>query len=573
MPKPVTADLIIVNGKVITVDSGFSIAQAVAIRDGIIMAVGTNDDIRTLAGRRTKTLDLKGKAMLPGINDAHLHAGLYWGSRPPIVLDVGYPAVKSIRDVINDVGKKAQATGPGEWVRGTGLNLNVLKECKEVPARYPTRWDLDLVSPANPVCLNQIPFTIGEQVTWLNTRALELVGITRDTPAPPGCEIVKDRTTGEPTGLLKGPQLGELVTNIVPGLTRKQKKVALLTAMQELNSLGITSITEGALGPGGAGFQNGLWDSEYIDVYKELENEGKLTVRVGIMMLFTPYGSFNPEFFYGGLSQFEIDPSLHGRSLRIAGIKLFADGIPLSRTAWMYEDYVGGGNGHMVFPGQTDGDRYRELRNIVAHCHKHGFRVGVHVTGDRAIDACIDSFIKAEEETPKGLRHYIIHGDFVSADAAKRMARHDIGISVQPALTDIVMNILPYSVGPERAGRYGCLRTLLDAGVRVAGGSDAPVTYPDWKSAIASIVSRDYTSQGLPDRHVTVEEAIRIYTMGGAWQDGMENVKGSIEKGKLADFCILDEDILTAEPQRIKDIRVKMTIVGGKIVYDGGLEN
>jgi predicted amidohydrolase YtcJ len=573
VPKSISADLIIVNGNVITVDSDFSIAQAVAVKDGTIIAVGTNDDIRVLADRRTKTLDLKGKTMLPGINDAHIHAGLYWGSRPPIVLDVGYPAVKSIRDIINAVGKKTQGTSPGEWIRGTGLNLNVLKECNEIPARYPTRWDLDLVSPANPVCLNVIPFTIGEQVTWVNTKALELVGISSDTPVPPGCEIVKDRTTGEPTGLLKGSQLGERVTAAVPSLTRKQKKVALLTAMQELNSLGITSITEGALGPGGTGFQNGLWDSEYIEVYRELENEGKLTVRTGIMVLFTSYGTFNPGTLYDGLSHYEINHDLPDPWLRMAGIKLFADGIPLSKTAWMYDDYMNGGNGRMVFPGETSEERCNELMKIVAYCHKLGFRIGIHVTGDRAIDACIDSFIKAEKEEPKGLRHYIIHGDFVTTGGAERMAEYNIGISVQPALTGIVMNILPHFVGQERAARYGCLRTLLDAGVHVAGGSDAPVTYPDWKSAICSIVSRVYRPEGESHRHVTVADAIRMYTMGGAWQDNMENIKGSIEKGKLADFCILDEDILSIEPERIKDIRILMTIVGGKIVYYAGLRN
>jgi len=153
------------------------------------------------------------------------------------------------------------------------------------------------------------------------------------------------------------------------------------------------------------------------------------------------------------------------------------------------------------------------------------------------------------------------------------MAEYNIGISVQPALANLVMNFLPHSVGMERAVNYGCLRTMLDAGVHVAGGSDAPVTYPDWKLAIQSIVLRDYMPEGKSVRHVTVEEAIRMFTMGGAWQDRMEHIKGSIEESKLADFCVLDEDILTIEPHRIKDIRNLMTIIGGEIVYDAGLSN
>jgi predicted amidohydrolase YtcJ len=341
--------------------------------------------------------------------------------------------------------------------------------------------------------------------------------------------------------------------------------------MKELNSLGITSITEGALGPGGAGYQGGLWDEECIDIYKGLDNEGRLSLRVGIMMLFTPYGSYDPEALYKGLSQFGLSPGFNSKWLRIAGVKLFADGIPLSRNAWMYEEYVGGGNGKMLFTGETDEERCSELMKIVAYCHKLGFRIGIHVTGDRAIDACIDSFVRAEQEKPKGLRHYLIHGDFVSAEGAKRMAGYDIGASVQPALADIVMNFLPHSVGMERTARYGCLRTLLDAGVHVAGGSDAPVTYPDWKATIQSIVTRNYSPAGKPARQVTVEEAIRMFTVAGAWQDHAEDMKGSIEAGKLADFCVLDEDILTVEPHRIKDIRTLMTIAGGRVVYDAGL--
>lgn len=566
-----SADLIIINGKVITVDRNFSIAEAVAVKGGKIVAVGENDNVKALADRQTEILDLEGKSMLPGINDAHIHAALYWGSRPPVVLDVGYPAVKSIRDIVNAIGKKTKEIKPGKWIRGTGLNLDTLVECKRNPVRYPTRWDLDLVSPVNPVCLGVIPFTIGEHVTWLNTRALELVGITKDTPALPGCDIVKAPATGEPTGLLKGAPLGELVTRAIPGLTREQKRKALLTAMKELNSLGITSITEGALGPGGTGYQGGLWDAECIDVYNDLSNESRLTLRVGIMMLLTPYGSYSPEALYEGLPQLGESTSFGNDRLKMAGIKLFADGIPLNKSAWMYKEYVGGGNGRLVFPGETDKERCNELMNIVTYSHKLGVRVGIHVTGDRAIDACIDSFMKAEQEEPKGLRHYLIHGDFVSAEGAKRMVEHNIGVSVQPALGGIVTNFLPHSVGMERAAKYGCLRPMLDAGVHVAGGSDAPVTYPDWKASVQSIVSRNYNPEGEPARHVTVEEAIRMYTIEGAWQDRAEDIKGTIEEGKLADFCVLDEDILTVEPHRIKDIRTLMTIVDGKVVYDTGL--
>jgi predicted amidohydrolase YtcJ len=563
-------DLVIINGKIITVDKDFSIARAVAVRGDKIMATGDNDKIRAMAGRRTKVLDLEGKTMLPGINDAHIHASLYWGSRPPVVLDIGYPKAKSIRDIVSIVGKQAKKSQPGKWIRGTGLNLGNLKECINDPSRYPTRWDLDLVSPVNPVCLGVIPFSLGEHVIWLNSLALEMSGITKSFPATQGCEVVIDKISGEPTGVLKGAPLEEMVARVIPELTRKQKRKAILAAIKELNSLGITSITEGALGPGAGGYQYGLWDEECIDIYRELADAGNLSLRVGIMMLFTPYGSYNPETIYKHLSRFGTKSGIDNEWVKMAGVKLFADGIPLNRTAWMHQEYVGGGNGRLIISGETDEERCGELTKIIAFCHNLGFRVGVHVTGDRAIDACIGSFINAESHEPKRLRHYLIHGDYISRESARLMAEYGIGASVQPALADIVTKFLPYCVGAARTAQYGCLRALLDAGVHVAAGSDAPVTYPDWKASVQSIVSRDYLPAGGRAR-ISVEEAIRMFTLEGAWQDYAENIKGSIEAGKLADFCVLDEDIMTVDPHKIKDINTLMTIVGGKVVYDAGL--
>jgi hypothetical protein len=259
--------------------------------------------------------------------------------------------------------------------------------------------------------------------------------------------------------------------------------------------------------------------------------------------------------------------------LRIAGIKLFADGIPPNKTAWMYKEYADGSNGKLIFSGQTDEQRCQELRNIVAYAHKLGFQIGVHATGDRAIDACIDSFARAEQEEPKDLRHYIIHGDFVARESVSRMAKYNIGVSVQPALANAFSSFIAYSVGRESAARLLPLKTLADAGVHVSGGSDAPVIFPDWKQGVQAAILREFVPENAiigSEQSISREQAIRMYTIEGAWQDHMEHVKGSIEVGKLADFCILDEDILSFEPHRIKDIRTLMTIVGGKTVYDAG---
>ena len=565
------ADLVITNGKVITVDSDFSTVQAAAVKDGKIIAAGTNEEVAALTGKDTQVLDIKGKSMLPGINDAHIHAALFGGTRPPLFIDAGYPTVKSIGDIVDMVGKKVKTAQPGEWIRGGGWDEGYLEDCLANPERHPTRLDLDPVSPNNPVCLSDMSY----HMIWVNSKALELAGITASTPAPAGGEIVRDPTTGEPTGILQELPAQALVMGIIPPWTREQKREAILSAMKELNSLGITSITEGALGPGGSTFQGGLFSAECISIYNDLYNEGKLTVRVNIMLLFGEYGKCTLQDFQQGLSYMGIHTGFGNEWLRIAGVKIFADGVPVppARTSWLYEEYADapGVKGSLVVPGETDEERYNELINMIVYAHKSGFQVGVHATGDRAIDACVDGFIKAMKEEPKELRHYVIHGDFTTPQCAKRMADYNIGVNAQPGIKWTVSDLMDIVIGKDRSARHWPLRMLIDAGVHVGASSDAPVVYPNWKQGVQSAVLRESKATGKvsgPEHRITLGEAIRAYTIAGAWQDRMENVKGSIEVGKLADFCVLDEDILTVDPHHITDIRTLMTIVEGKIVYD-----
>jgi predicted amidohydrolase YtcJ len=562
-----SADLVIINGKIVTVDKEFSIAQAVAIKDGKVIAVGKDEDIKELAGKNTKVLDLKGKTVLPGINDTHIHAVAYWGTRPPLAVEIGYPAVKSISDIVKAVADKVKTVKPGEWIQGWGWDEGYLQECLKDPARHLTKWDLDPVSPNNPVCLNDF----SGHVILVNSKALEIAGVTKATPLPSGGEITKDPATGELVGLLKELPAEGLVMRMIPPLTRKQKREAVLTAVKELNSIGITSITEGALGPGGGEFQGGLLGSECIGVYNDLYNEGKLSLRVGIMLLFGEYGALSLKDLQKGISYLGIHSGFGSEWLRIAGVKMFADGIPPSKTAWMHEEYIGGGSGSLVLPGETEQERYNELINMIVYAHKHGFQVGIHATGGRAIDACVDGYIKALEEYPWDARHYVIHGDFTTLECAKRMAKYNIGVAVQSGIKWTISDFMDSLVGEQMSAWQWPLRTLIDTGVHLSGGSDSPVSYPNWKQGIEASVLRESKATGKvsgPEQCITREEAIRSYTIEGAWQDHMENIKGSIEAGKLADLCVLDEDILTVEPHKIKDIRTLMTIVGGKIVYD-----
>ncbi len=566
----VVADLVLINGKIVTVDQRFSLAQAVAIKGDRIMAVGQDNEVEPFIGKGTRVVDLQGKSVLPGINDSHTHTALWGGTRPPLALDLAYPTVHSIKDCVEAVAGKVKTLKPGEWVRGIGWDEGFLEECTSDRERHPTRWDLDSVSPDNPVCLGD--FSVHS--LWINSKALELAGITEKTPVPPGGEIVKDSKTGLVTGIVREFAAQGLVMKVVPHWTRAQKRQAILGAVAELNSLGITSITEGALGSGGTGYQGGLLDAECISVYNDLYNEGALNIRVSILYLFGEYGANSLKDFQQILPQIGIHSGFGNEWLKIGGIKIFADGIPPTKTAWVSEEYVGGGFGSLVLPGATEEERIAELHKMIRYAHDNGFQVGVHVTGDRAAQATIDGFIKAEKEKPKGLRHYFLHSDFVSAEYAKRAADNGIGCSVQPGLPWTVADFMVDIVGEKRVTRQWPYRTLLDAGIHLSAGSDLPCTYPSWLQGIQSAVLRESKATGTvrsPKERITREEAIRMYTWEGAWQDHMEHLKGSIEAGKLADLCILDRDILTVDAHKIGEIRNLATIVGGKIVHNAGL--
>lgn len=563
------ADLVITNGKVITVDPDFSIKQAVAIKDGKIIAVGADSDIKAFIASDTKILDLKGKPLLPGINESHMHAPFFGASRPPLSLDLTFPAVQSIPDMVAALRKKVDEVQPGEWIRGFGWDQSSLEECRNDPAKLPRKWDLDAVSPDNPVAFTD--FSV--HTLLVNSKALELAGITKETPDPPSGELERDEE-GEPTGIFKEPGAQALVAAHVPLLTRGEKKTALLTTLSHLNANGVTNFTDAAIGPGGETFLYGVMSTEFVDLYQELLAEGRLTARVNILLLLGDYGALTYDDLENGLNTFKVPSGFDKTWLQFAGVKIFADGIPLTYTSWMNEDYVSGNAGHgtSVIPGDTDAKQRENLIDMIKLVHRHGFQIGLHATGDRAIDAAVDGFVQAIEEAPGGdPRHYIIHGDFISAEKAKILAQNNCGIAMQPFISVMISDFESAVVGEKRAAYEWPTRTVLDAGANLTSNSDAPVTYPNWRLGVQAAVLREGLVTGKvsgPEECLTVEEAIRSYTINGAWQDHMEDIKGSIEVGKVADFCIIGEDILTVDPHQIGEIPVLMTIVDGRIVHD-----
>jgi predicted amidohydrolase YtcJ len=489
-----SADMVVVNGRVVTMDRRDSVVEALAIKGGRVVATGSAEDIKALAGASTEVIDLQGKMVLPGINDCHMHAALYGGTRPPLVLDLSYPTVRSIEDIKASVAAKVATCRPGEWIRGAGWNAGYLAECLADPSRQMTRWDLDEVAPDNPVYL--VSFTQHELVA--NSRAIELAGITRDTWTEPGSEIVKDPVTGEPTGLFLELPAEGLVMRVVPPWTKEEKRTAIVAMLKSLAERGITSVTEGALGPGGDAFQGGLMGAECIGVYNDLFDEGQLTARVGILYLFGDYGAISFADFERSIPTVGIHTGFGNEWLRIAGIKLFADGVPQTKTAWLWEDYPDGGNGGLVMPGETDEERQEELTKMVAYAHANGFQCAIHTIGDRAVTACLDALLKAQADNPKtrDLRHYLVHVDLIREEDMRRAAAGGIGVCTQPYLKWILSDAVDQAFGVERSERQHPLRSLIDAGIHVSFSSDAPVAIPDWLQAIEYAALRRSKASG-----------------------------------------------------------------------------
>jgi len=564
-------DVCYLGGKIVTVDRRDSIADALATKGDRIVAVGSDADVRGLAGRSTRIVHLGGRTVLPGINDCHLHTATYGGNRPPLTLDLSYPAVKSIGDMKELVRAQVARSKPGEWIRGNGWDEGYLEECLADPSRRLTRRDIDEVAPDNPVYL--VDFT--QHVLVANSRALELAGITAETPTEPGSEIVKDPVTGLPTGMLRELPAQGLLMKAVPPWTRLEKRDGIVAVMRDLNSRGITSVTDPSLGPGGMDFQGGLLGSECISVYNDLHNEGALTCRVNILYLFGEYGaSLSLSELQKNIPRMGFHSDFGNEWLKIGGVKLFGDGVPQTKTALMHEDYPDGGNGCLMTPGATEEERYRQLVAMVGFAHRQGFQCGIHVVGDKGIEACIDAIVMAQEEDPRELRHYLIHSDFINEADIARAARHGIGVCPQPILKWTFSDAMDRMVGIAASERQFPLRSLLDAGVHVSGSSDAPVAEPDWLRGVEAAVLRKSRATGTvrgPRECIGVSEAIRLFTMGSAWQDHMDHLKGSIEPGKLADLCVLDRDILSIPPEEIHTIKNVATVVGGRLVYDDGL--
>ncbi len=526
--------LLLLNGRVYTMDSALPRAEAVAIYGSRILAVGEAGDLRNVAENEGwQVFDLGGKTILPGLIDCHLHFLWYALGSTRVQLEGAH----SLQATLTRVTRHIQQTQPGEWVLGWGWNHAQWQDPK-----WPCKEDLDRVAPTNPVALTKKD----GHVVWANSLALQIAGIGEETPDPPGGRIDRDEDTGQPTGILKEEAM-YLVYDAAPLPAPEIRQEALHKAIGEAQRLGLTGIHD-------------CDGSESLSDYQELLSRGKLGLRVFMMI---PRENLDEVIKVG------LRGGFGNEYLRLGNLKIFADGTLGSQTGEMLEPFIGQPQNLGIAAISQ-----QELEELVERASGAGIACSIHAIGDRANRRVLDAFARQREKGGGiGLRHRMEHVQLLNPTDIPRFKALDIIASMQPihATSDMV---LADEYWGERA-RWGyAWKSLLNAGARLAFGSDAPVESLDPLVGIHAAITRqraDGEPQGgwYPEERISVAEAVHSYTLGAAYASGEEEEKGSITTGKLADLVVLSQDIFEISPTEILNTHVVATIFDGKIVYGG----
>jgi len=552
------ADLVLRNGKIVTVDTNNPRAESLAVKGDTIIAVGSDKEMRKYIDKKeTKVIDLEGKLALPGFNDSHVH----FISGGHAFLSVSLDGVTSFEEFQRRVRERINDKNQGEWITGGGWDQEILPGKK-----WPAKELLDEVAPDNPVSLHRICGAC----TFVNSYVLRISGITKDTPNPPGGAIVKDPTTGEPTGILHWKAM-DLIKR--PPLSAEEshdldKKAALL-AMKEAARFGVTSVQDlpGSLDSTPAGVLDGE-----IAVLKELLDEAALTVRVSAGVPLTS----SPEKRQDYKEWKQVLADNH-QMLKFGVIKGFIDMTLGSSTALLAEPYKNNPStsGLMLMTQE-------ELNEIIALYDKENFQVAIHAIGNKGCNVVLNAYEEAiRRNGRKDSRHRIEHATVVLPKDVPRFSALGVIGSVQPVFGpsygQTIQSIFEDRLGKEGAKNTNIWRTLAQANARLAFGTDWPVESLNPMEGIYSAVSRKSItdkagSAWLPEESVSVEKAVDYYTLGSAYASFEEDIKGSLQKGKLADIVVLSKDIFTVPVEEILKTEVVYTILGGKIIYSSEAE-
>lgn len=541
-PHGLPADTIYLNGTVVTMNED-RIAEAVAIRGDEIVAVGTNSEVQLFSGPGTQTIDLDKKTLLPGFYATHDH---FPGSGNIAVssVDLNSPPIGTIENIdqlIAALTQRVSETPVGTWIQGRGYDDTLLSE-----QRHPTRIDLDRVSSQHPILITH---TSGH-LAVANSVALQLAGVTQSTPNPPGGVIQKDTDSGEPNGIFE--ESWQMVRQLIPPPSRDQRMEAIRWAVEDYVEDGVTT----AVIAGGS--------PESLSNLREARNDGLLTFRIITMM---SRGNVNQP---SAAELAGLGSHFGDLRLKLGAIKIVQDGSNQGYTGYFTEPY------HTPFQGDPDYRGYprrsrEDLTAMVRSLHREGYQIAIHANGDAAIDDVIHAFRIAQDEYPRSdARHRIEHCQMVRKDQLDAIAELELSPSF------FVGHVFYWGdrhrdifMGPGRAAGISALRSATDREIRFTVHDDTPVTPVNPLQLVWVSVNRLTKSNQVlgPDERITPMEALRAITLDAAWQNFEEEIKGSIEPGKLADLVILSDNPLTVDPESLRDIQVLETIVGGETVY------
>ena len=527
---------------------------AVTVRGGRIQAVG-DESLLSTAGDRTRLIDACGGAILPGLNDGHLHFAASAMTRHAHLSLRGARSWSEIALLLESAAPDASG-----WIRAA--------EWDEATLGTGGSEALFSANPKHPI----VAFDASGHQVMVNAEGLKRLGLQDTTDQVPGGIIARD-TAGQPTGRFVDAAM-RLVNEGLPEIPEQLLRTALTRHQQELHALGITSLTEPGLGPGGLSLMAASCGTETLGILASMARTGELTLRVNCLLLFGGTGGESLESVEHGLSGglLQITEGIDPMRLRIAGVKVFADGIPRSGTAWFHDEYripCGHGHGALVLRGQDDAQRVEEFRAILTRIDAAGLQAGVHVTGDAATEALIEA-VEAlpDAQRARRNRHYIIHGAFRDGSLLERVQRAGLGYSTNPAIRSAAGALMRSLLGEKRFAAQQPLASAAARDLDVSIASDAPVTSPDWRQSVIAAVTRDTTAgpgDGDAER-LTIAQALAMMTQTPARQDHAENHKGRIAAGYLADLCILQGPI-DADVTRLADNPTRHTLVGGELVY------
>jgi hypothetical protein len=537
-------DLIAIHGKVWTENPRMPEAEAIAVRDGRVAAVGTSAQMQALAGSGTRVIDLAGRRVVPGFNDAHVH--FFWGGNS--LANVHLTDATSKAEFRRRIAEFAKTRKAGEWIADGNWD-----EEKWSPAELPTHQLIDDVTPNNPLWVNRSD----GHMMLANALAMKLAGITRDTKDVPGGEIVRDKD-GNPTGIFKDAAK-DLVERVIPPPNDAQMDEALLAAQKYALENGVTSVQDmGFTGSRAADLQ-----ARVLRGYQRLLSSGKLKVRVSARF---------PLDHYARLGDLGVMTNFGNDRLVIGSLKAFADGSLGSGTAWFFEPYADA-PGSSGLPTAELRDQEKMFANLQA-ADRAGLHVAVHAIGDRANKTILDLYERLEKEDGAADRRLRIeHAQHLRKEDIARFAQLHVIASVQPYHCIDDGRWAERRIGHQRALTTYAFKSLLDAGTTLAFGSDWFVAPINPLAGIYAAVTRR-TLDGknpdgwIPEQKLTVPQSVHAYTVGSAYAESQDDIKGAIEPGKLGDFVVLSQDIFNMDPAQIENVKVDLTISGGEIVYE-----